>query len=168
MSLSPFDPRAMERWDPFRDRWPLRDVMDRMMSGFPWAQGTEGDRWNPALDVSETDDEYRVTVSLPGMRPDDVKVSVQNNTVTIEGEHQEERKEGERGLYTERRYGRFSRSFSLPMGVNADKARAEFEHGELHLTLPKSEAARPKQITIQPTAEGHKIESSRREEVQIS
>lgn len=166
MALSPFDPRAMERWDPFRDRWPLRDVMDRMMNAFPWS--TEGERWSPALDVAETDNEYRVCLSLPGMRPDDVKVSVHGNTVSVEGEHKEERREGERGLYSERRYGRFSRTFTLPMGVTADQAQAEFADGELRLILPKSEAARPKQIPVRSAMEGQKADPARREEVKVS
>lgn len=168
MALSPFDARALERWDPFGDRWPFRDLMERM-SGFAWPRWSEGDRYAPALDVAETDDEYRVCASMPGMRPEEVKVSVQGNTVTIEGEHKEERKEGERGLYSERRYGSFCRTFTLPMGVNADQARAEFERGELRLRLPKSEAARPKQIAVQPAAiEGKKAETAQREQVKVS
>ncbi len=119
MALSPFDPRALERWDPFGDRWPFRDFMDRMMRGSPWPRWAEGDRYAPAVDVSETDNEYRVCASMPGMRPEEVKVPVQGHTVTIEGEHKEERKEGERRLYSERRYGSFCCSKHLAVGSAA-------------------------------------------------
>jgi HSP20 family protein len=142
--------------------------MDRMMGSFAWPNWAERGSWSPDLDVSETDGEYRVCASLPGMRPEDVKVSVQGNTVTIEGERkdEQERKEGERSLYSERRYGSFSRTFTLPTSVNTDQARAEFNHGELRLTLPKSEAARPKQIAVQTaTTSGGEKE---REEVKVS
>src|SRR5206468_3895583 len=131
MALSPFDRRALERWDPFREMTrPFHDMMDRMLeSTMLWPESTG--HHGPPLDVSETDDEYRVCASLSGMRPDDVKISVQGSTVTIEGEHKEEqeRKEGERSLYSERRYGSFSRTFTLPMNVDSDKARAEFTNG---------------------------------------
>jgi HSP20 family protein len=159
MALSPWDPR----WDPFPEMTSLRDAMNRLWetSFVPWSTAS-GQGGMPALDVSETDDEYVVMASLPGVKPEDVKLSVQNNMLTIAGEccRDEERKEGERSLQRERRHGTFSRSISLPAAVDADRANAQFEHGCLRLTLPKAEAARPRQIPIgrqQTAIEGEQV-----------
>src|SRR5581483_2877576 len=105
---------------------------------------------NVPLDLSETDTEYRIEAHLPGMKPEDVHVSVHNNMVTLEGERreQQERKDGGRRIYTEHRYGSFSRSFSLPMSVDASRCKADFKDGVLTLTLPKMEAARSRRIPV--------------------
>jgi len=125
--------------------------MDRLMGGGEWSRPWAESELSVPLDVHETDSEYRVEASLPGIKPEDVRISTNNNMVTIEGERKEahERKEGERTTFTEHRYGSFSRSFTLPTAVNAEQAQAEFHDGVLCITLPKSEAARPRQIPIQ-------------------
>lgn len=122
------------------------------------------------IDLSETDNEYTVRASLPGFKPEDVKISVQNNVLTIEGERKDERqrKEGERNIFNEHRYGKVSRSFSFATPVDSDHAEAHFEHGVLTLTLPKSEAARPKQIPIHgATQSGNVIEGQQVERKQV-
>lgn len=105
----------------------------------------------PEADVTETADEIRVAVELPGMRSEDVEVSLEDNLLTISGEKKEEREEEDREHrwhLSERRYGRFSRSFVLPRDVEQDGIRASFENGVLSLTIPKSERARPRRIEI--------------------
>ena len=101
------------------------------------------------LDVSETEDDFVIKASVPGVKPEDVQITVQGATVSIRGESRsEEEKKGERWHLRERRFGSFQRSLSLATPVNSDKAQATFEHGVLTLVLPKSEHAKPRQIKI--------------------
>ncbi|HWP37271.1 MAG TPA: Hsp20/alpha crystallin family protein [Gemmatimonadales bacterium] len=112
--------------------------------------------WLPAVDVHETDGEFRVTAELPGLSLEDVNVTVQNGILTISGEKRSQYDEGkEEGSYHvyERRYGRFERSFTLPRTVIADDVRATFHNGVLTITLPKTEEARPRRIQIQAGAQ---------------
>jgi len=141
------------RWDPFRDTVSLRDAMDRLFEESfvrprSWLAPSEGVA-TLALDVHESNDDVTVRASIPGVKPEDIDISITGDTLTIKGETHEE-KETEEGNYhmRERRYGAFQRSTSLPTLVNADKAQAEFENGVLTLTLPKVEAVKPKSIKI--------------------
>ena len=140
------------RWEPFRDLADVRFAMDRMRGrGFarPWPML----RWEPAeaqlpIDLYETDDAVAVTASLPGVKPDDVQVSVTGKTLTIRGEAKAETEENEPNYYRqERRTGAFERVITLPVRVEADKAVANFEDGVLKLELPK--VAEVKATTIQ-------------------
>ena len=102
-----------------------------------------------ALDVGETENDFVVKAALPGVKPDDVQITVHGDTLTIRGESKvQEEKKGEQWHLRERRHGVFQRSLSLSAPVDSDKARAEFENGVLTLTLPKSEAAKPRQIKV--------------------
>jgi HSP20 family protein len=98
-----------------------------------------------ALDVYEEGDDYVIEAALPGVNPDAVNVSVLGNRVQISGECGTP-PEGRQHLVQERHYGRFERTVTLPMEVDADKATANFEHGVLRLTVPKAESARPRRI----------------------
>jgi HSP20 family protein len=143
---------AMERWDPFRDIVSLREAMDRLIQDSfvrPAGSLLQGARGGVPLDVMEKDDEYEVHASLPGIKPEDVQITVQGNTVTIRGESgaEQERKD-ENWIVRERRSGSFYRSFSLPSEVDAGKATARYENGVLVLDLPKAEAAQPRRIQI--------------------
>lgn len=147
---------AIERWDPFRETISLRDAMNTLFqeSFIRPADLMPGDGYTALpLDVSETADEFVVRASLPGVKPEDVDITIHGNTLTIRGETKsvEERK-GEHWHARERRTGRFRRSVSLAAPVSADKAQAEYEHGVLTLTLPKAEEAKPRQIRIGGTA----------------
>ena len=107
----------------------------------------------PASDVVETENEIRVTVEMPGIRPEDLSVDLENNVLTIRGEKQEERKEGEEGStwhLSERRYGSFSRSFVLPRDVDQEGIRADFENGILKVVVPKAEKSRRRRIDVRP------------------
>jgi HSP20 family protein len=105
-----------------------------------------------AVEVSETDGEIEVKAALPGIKPEDVDITIANDVLSIKGEHKFEAEDKKRDYYRrELRYGTFHRSMSLPVSVDADKAQASFENGVLKLTLPKAEALRPKQIKIAST-----------------
>lgn len=101
------------------------------------------------VDMYETDDEVVVEATLPGVKPEEIDVKVTGNVLTIKGERKEEKRE-ERASYVcrERSYGSFHRAVTLPAEVDVDKATAEFEHGVLTLSLPKSETVKPKSIKI--------------------
>jgi HSP20 family protein len=143
---------AIERWDPFREAVSLSDAMNTLFrESFirPSSGAGQGGLATLPLDVSENENEFVVKASLPGVKPEDVQITVHGDTLTVQGESKfEEEKKGERWHLRERRVGSFQRSISLPTAVNSDKAQAHFEHGVLSLTLPKSEGAKPRQIKI--------------------
>jgi HSP20 family protein len=130
-----------------------RREMDRVFDRFfnqPVTQGLAV--WAPAVDVRETNDELHVSAELPGLKPEDVSVTVENGVLTISGEKKQEVQEGkEEGDYYlfERRYGRFERSFTLPRSVSADRVKARFENGILTVSLPKAEEAKPRKVQIE-------------------
>jgi len=140
---------ALDRWDPFRDLMTMRDAMDRFWrEGFPAT--TSSGTWAPRMDVVEEPNQYRVRMSIPGVKPDDVQIQVEQNMLTVSGElRQEQAPSGGRYLHQEHYAGSFSRSISLPGGIDTEQANAQFEHGVLTITLPKSEAARPRRIQVQ-------------------
>jgi len=138
------------RWDPFTAVEPLSDAMDRVFPGslLPvWRRGLSG--VDAALDMYETDDAVVVKASVPGVKPEDVEVSVVGDTLTIRGEIKaDEKVENGQYLCRELARGRFARSVSLPGLVQADKAKAEFENGILTIQVPKVEEAKPKVIKV--------------------
>lgn len=141
--------RELGDWQPFGGRFP--SLFDRLMREFDeewtWPSARRG--WMPALDVHETDDEYTVTVELPGARKEDITVEFSEGVLTVRGEKKSEREEKqEKRRFVERRYGTFSRSFSLPGDADGDRIEASFQDGVLTLTIPKSEAARPRTVSI--------------------
>lgn len=103
----------------------------------------------PRVDIEEADDKYTIHADLPGLDKADVAITVENGTLRIEGEKKTEQKR-EKGRYyhLERSYGKFSRSFALPEGVDAEKIGAAMNHGVLELTVPKSEKAKPRAIEV--------------------
>jgi HSP20 family protein len=142
------------RWEPAREISTLRDRMDRMFSeafGRAWGseEGLATGVWVPPVDVFETGDSIVLKADLPEVDKNDVDISVQNNMLTIRGERKREHETKEKDFYRmERSYGTFSRSFSLPPTVDAEKIDAGFADGVLTLTLPKREGSKPKQIKV--------------------
>jgi len=141
------------RWDPFRDMVSLREAMDRLLEESvvrprDWLPTAEG-VGSLAVDVVETDEAVKVRASVPGVKPEDIDISVTGDVLSIKAEIQEETEE-EKGTYhlRERRYGLFQRSIRLPAPVKADKAEADFENGVLNLALPKVEEVKPKSIKV--------------------
>lgn len=120
--------------------------------------------WSPALDVSETADEYQVKASLPGIEPDDLEITYNNNLLTIKGEMQSEREvEEQRYHLRERRSGSFSRSISLPSTVDAEHIQASYTAGVLTLHLPKLEEAKPRRIQVRSGESPKMIEGKSRD-----
>jgi len=140
------------RWEPFRELTSLRDAMDRMFEEGMWRPPTPFGGWGEgslALDMYETEDEVVVKTAIPGMKAEDLEVSVTGNTLTIRAETtQEEEVKRERYLRRERRQGSFARSVTLPAGLQADRAEADYTDGVLTLTFPKAEEVKPKTIKV--------------------
>jgi len=144
---------AIERWDPFREAVSLRDAMNALLQeSFIRPNGLrnqDGAAAGLPLDVSETEDEFVVRASVPGVKPEDVQITVKGDMLLIRGESKtEEQKQGEHWHLRERHSGSFQRSLSLGTAVDADRAEASYEHGVLTLRLPKAEETRPRQIKI--------------------
>lgn len=116
----------------------------------------------PTADVMETKDDIRVALELPGLRPEDIEVNLEDNILTISGEKREEREESQENRWhlSERRYGRFSRSFILPREVEQEKIQARFENGVLNVTIPKNERMKPRRIEIQSGNGRQQIEAN--------
>ena len=140
------------RWNPVRDMMTLRNDFDRLFENFmdlPQFQGNGGPDWGLALDVAETEDNFTIKASVPGINPDDIDITLSENVLTIKGEFKAESNvEEEKYHLRERRYGSFGRSVTLPVMVNADAVEADYSNGVLTLTVPKAEEVKPRRISI--------------------
>ena len=143
----------LTRIDPFTDMISLRGAMDRLfdesvVNPFGW-RILNGEALSAAVDVHQTNDEIIVTASLPGIRPEDVDITITGQNLSIRGEvRADEKVERDQYLYRERRTGTFSRTLQLPVRVQGEKAEATFENGLLRLTIPKAEDVKPRQIQV--------------------
>ena len=140
----------LTRWEPIREMMTLREAMDRLFDdAFTRPVGIAGGSVAPALDLYQTDDEVVVKAALPGLKADDVQISVTADVLTLRGEFKQESEQKEATYHVrERRSGSFERSVLLPTDVQTDKARANFENGILTIALPKAETVKPKLINI--------------------
>jgi len=145
---------SVARWDPFRE---LEDMSDRLNRVFGRSQARSDSgrermtvsEWTPTVDISETEREYVIKMELPEVKREDVKVTVEDGVLTIQGERRLEQEErGKKYHRVERSYGAFVRSFTVPDKVDEGKVSAEFRDGMLNLHLPKSEKAKPKAIEV--------------------
>jgi HSP20 family protein len=144
---------AITRWRPFRDVVSIQDEMNRLFDDFfgrpvlktGWTEGV----WSPTVDVSEDKDNVIIRAEMPGMSKEDVKISIQDNVLTLKGEKKQEKEEKDKNYHRiERSYGSFCRSFQLPTSVKSDKVKASYKDGVLSVTLPKTEEVKPKEIPI--------------------
>jgi HSP20 family protein len=157
---------ALVRWDPSRELSSLQSEMNRLFQSFFDTPSTSGGgnggnagalrRWHPPMDLVETEDHFVLKADLPGVDENDVKVELEDSVLTIAGErrHEEEVKSG--GYYRlERATGVFSRSLTLPEGINPDAVQASFDKGVLEVRIPKPEERKPRRVAIsvgdQPT-----------------
>ena len=142
----------LTRFDPFREMNQLRRTLDRVFDDTMERRWSDFDQAYSALalDVLENEDAYLVKATIPGIDPNDLDITYNNETLTIQGEmKQENEKEGERYHLRERSYGKFYRQVRLPSSVRPDAIQAHYEHGVLTLTLPKTEEVKPRKISVQ-------------------
>lgn len=145
---------ALVRWDPFRELEEVSDRLNRMFARPATRTANAKETmtvadWTPAVDISESEGEYQIKAEIPDVKKEDVKVTLEDGVLTIQGERkQEKEEEGKKYHRIERSYGSFVRTFSLPDVIDEDKVKAEFKDGVLNLHLPKSEKAKPKAIEV--------------------
>jgi HSP20 family protein len=157
---------TMERWRPRRGTTPWRpfrdlDELQRRFEDFwplwPSLRGFqfETGKWVPAVDMYEQDDKYVVKAELPGMKEEDVDVSISGDRLTIKGEKKAETEVKEENYYrSERSYGSFFRSIDLPSDADPNKIDASYDDGVLEITIPKTEAIKPKRIEVSAKKKG--------------
>ena len=137
---------AIIRWDPCRETTSLQGQVDRLVDSM-WS-GRQGS-WVPAVDVFDQHDAVVLKAELAGMRPDDIKIEVEDNVLTIKGERSfSEKIDDERYYRVERRFGSFQRSLALPQGVKADEIEAAYEDGILQVRVPKAPVEQPRRIEV--------------------
>ena len=141
----------IQRWDPFQEFRQIASTPRVFFRGFgPRHSGYAAGRWTLPLDVVDNDDSLVVSASIPGVSPEDIKVTVEDCTLTIAGGSNEDNESGNSGyLLRERRSGSFFRSVRLPKGVNPDGAESEYRNGVLTITLPKEESRKSRVIDVQ-------------------
>ena len=143
----------MTVWDPFHE---METLLDRYSKSARKSLAKRDDSlfevgdWMPLVDINETKDAFVVKAELPGVEKEDVSVKIDNGVLTIRGEKKVET-EDKKQHRVECAYGSFIRSFTLPQTIKSDKIEAEYKNGILHLTLPKSEESKPKQIEVKIT-----------------
>ena len=152
MSLIRYQSPDLAAW-PSLDRWSsLRDDLNAFIELPFWANVARNGQlfsgWSPALDLYQNNDNIVAVVELPGMRREEIEISLHDGTLTIAGERKSESSNGEKAERTERYIGKFRRSITLPTRVEAGKVQASYKDGVLTVTLPKAEEAKPKQIQI--------------------
>jgi HSP20 family protein len=141
---------AIVRWKPMRDIFAVQDEMNRMFNSF-WGDrmGEDDGMLMPPVDVTEKEDKFTVSVELPGLKKDDIKLSLRNNVLTISGlKKRESESKDDRFHRIERSFGTFCRTINLASSVDASKIDADFKDGILTVNLPKVEEAKPKEISI--------------------
>jgi HSP20 family protein len=140
----------LTRWEPVREMMTLREAMDRLFDdAFTRPLSVSGVSGMPSIDLYQTEDDVVVKAALPGLKAEDVHISITADVLTLSGEFKQDSDQKEVTYHIrEHRQGMFERSVMLPTEVQTDKAKADFENGVLTITLPKAEAVKPKTISI--------------------
>ena len=166
---------ALIRWEPVREISSIQSEMNRLFNSFfdtPTGAGGNGAthrRWIPPMDLVETENDFVLKADLPGLSDDDVSIEVEDNVLTISGERKSEHEERKEGYYrVERSFGRFSRSLTLPEGVDPEAVQASFEHGVLEVHVPKPEAKKPRKVAISVGGAAKTIEGTETAETDAS
>jgi HSP20 family protein len=144
---------ALVRWEPVRELNTIQGEINRLFNAFfdtPAGAGEGvGRRWLPPMDLVEADDHYVLRADLPGVAEDDVAIEVENDVLTVSGERKAEHEERGEGYHRlERAYGSFSRSLTLPDGVDPEAVHASFDRGVLEVRIPKPEQRKPRRVAI--------------------
>ena len=159
---------SVSRWDPFQDLLSIQDEMNQLFTRAVGQQPRSGQAesarqrmWAPALDISERKDAYVVSVELPGVKPEDLDITMEDGLLTIQGERQFSQESTEQQYHrVERRYGSFRRSITLPSQVQADAIEASFENGVLEVVVPKAEEAKPKKISVRASGSRQEVQGT--------
>ncbi len=159
---------ALIRWEPVRELHTMQNEMNRLFSTFfdsPTPSNGRGRavarRWVPAMDVVQTDEHFVLRADLPGLSENDVQIEVEDNVLTISGERKSEHEQKSQGYYRlERSFGSFSRSLTLPEGVEAYAIHASFDSGVLEVRIPKPEQQKPRKVQISLGGQAKTIEAS--------
>jgi HSP20 family protein len=134
--------------DPITGLRIFEDALNRMLS-----EPRTSRPWSPAVDILETEDAIVLKADVPAVDPKDIDIEVQHQTLTVKGQRQFDKSEASKGFHRiERSFGSFVRSFTVPTTVDTEKVSADYKNGVLTISLPKKEAAKPRQIKIQPSA----------------
>jgi HSP20 family protein len=144
--------QPIKKWEPFKELVTLRDDMDRFFNSFfGRSLGTDYDGvWAPVIDIEEDKDNFIVKAELPGMKKEDIKISVRSNILALAGERKYGSDEKTKTFHRiERAYGKFVRTITLPNEVDGDKVKAAYQDGILTITLPKPETMKPKEVEIE-------------------
>jgi len=156
MLLEKWQPRVQSfvRWDPFAGMTDLRREMDQIFGDFfgrtPPRMATTEAIWSPLVDIHETKEAFLLQVELPGLKQEDIQVSVEGDTLTLKGERKHETEVKEDQYHRiERSYGRFERAILLPSVVDPERVKATYRDGVLEIQLPKKEEAKPKEIKVE-------------------
>ena len=139
------------RWEPLRELSSLQTEMNRLFNAAfdAPAGGNGGRRWTPPMDLLETESHFVLRADLPGMTESDVAIELEDNVLTVSGERKTEHEDKREGFYrVERSFGRFSRSLTLPKGIDPEAVTARFENGVLEVRVPKPEERKPRKIAI--------------------
>jgi len=144
---------VITRWDPFREFSTLQDRMNRLFRDSYGPEGREENLNNtsfaPPVDVYEDEHSVNLKIEVPGVDEKDIDVRIENNVLTVHGERKFEREEKQENFRrVERQYGSFTRTFTLPTTVDAEKVSASYDKGILKIALPKNAEAKPKQIKV--------------------
>ena len=143
---------AVVRWEPLRELGSLQNEMNRLFNNvFDAPAGNSGTmrRWMPAMDLVETDDHFVLRADLPGLSEDDIKIELEDGTLTVSGDRKAEHESKNEGYYrVERAFGSFSRSLTLPQGVSPEAVTASFDRGVLEVRVRKPEQRKPRRIEI--------------------
>ncbi|HHS12998.1 MAG TPA: Hsp20/alpha crystallin family protein [bacterium] len=140
---------SLVRWNPRQSLMSLPSALDDFFRGFGLNFEEQDRIWMPIVDVAETEDAYEIKAEIPGLKKEDIKISLEEGMLTLQGEKKEEKEKEKRNYHRiERVYGAFHRSFRLPREVEADKIKARYEDGILSVVIPKSEKLKPKQIAV--------------------
>ena len=143
-------PGTLTRWEPFAELGELRSRFDRMFDDFTFGRERA---WTPAIDVVRENGNLVVRADIPGIKPEEVKIEVEDDILTVSGEHEEHKEEKDKHyVRRERRYGSFSRSMTLPPGVEAKNIKAKTHDGVVEVTIPLPKEATKETVTITPTA----------------
>ena len=140
---------TLVKWNPTRNLWNLNDDVFKTFFNEDRYMARNRDGYYPAVNIEENEDAYRVSIELPGMEKKDIKISFQDDVLTVSGEKKDQKEEKDRNYhYFERRFGKFERSFRIHTDVIVDKIDAGFKDGVLTVDMPKAEIVKPKEIEV--------------------